>query len=236
MRFKIILLFLIATAVTSYFFHDQVYHQFYRIYYTYVQKSGESSILKKAERLYEEKRYIELQKYLEKRLILYPHSRPLKRLAAKGYLKTGDRNRAARLLLESLEDPQKEISVFKQALDLLYQEKWYGDVVAAMRNYPALKDADLCALYGVSLYKTGRYGEALKYLLIAEKEGSLDHEVYHNAGLIYERQNRLPQATAYLEKAFRLNPLDRSLRQSLIRVYTQQKMFTKAESLLRRSL
>jgi tetratricopeptide (TPR) repeat protein len=249
---KYILILFLLTGGVSYFYHNELYVFFYKIYYSRIKKESLDSSIQKSEKLYKEKNYKDLKEYIKPLIEIYPDNKHLKKIAAMALVKTawmdkgehdaviseedmavpGDAEKGARLLMECI-DPLKDRELFSLAMDVFFKGKWYSDIVRILQNYPIGREFELHRIYGISLFKVNRYTEALQHLKEAEKMLKGNYDIYYYTGIIHERNKNMPDAVLNLEKSLELKNCDNEVRQSLIRAYTAMKKFNKAEKIIR---
>jgi tetratricopeptide (TPR) repeat protein len=85
--------------------------------------------------------------------------------------------------------------------------------------------------YGIALYHTGHYNEAVSELGSAIHESSGSGALYYCLARSYERWGDARQALGYMEKAYANSPKDRNIREALLNLYRKNRMFDKAASM-----
>lgn len=68
----------------------------------------------------------------------------------------------------------------------------------------------------------GQYEAAIQRYRALLREGYRDPNLYYNLALAYQNQQQLGYAILYMEKALRLAPYDRGIREHLARAYSEQ--------------
>jgi len=233
------LIFIFLTALTVFVSvrYTADLKKFYvRTWYLQIKKMTPDTALKKARALYKKKEYEKLRDYCDDIMELYPDNREIKNLGGMALLKLGDHSAGAQLLLASIEDPGDNPELFKKVLIILFKERHYGDITAALAEYPVRSDTGLLYIYGVSLLHQGDTKKGLRYLRQSEERGNINFKVYYYLGLAHNRLGNAEKAREYLEEALRINPLDNETRKLLIATYTTLKQFRNAERLLRRGM
>lgn len=205
-------------------------------WYLQIKKITPETALKKARLLYKKKEYTELMDYCSDMMLLYPENREFRGLAGMTSLKLGNHLAGAQLLLSSIENPLESPELFKKVIVILFKEKHYGDITAALSEYPVHHDTGLLYIYGVSLLRQGDVQKGLRYLQQSEERGNINFEVYYYLGFAHHRLGNTEKAREHLEEALRLNPLDNKTRKLLVATYSKLKQYKKAERLLRRGM
>jgi tetratricopeptide (TPR) repeat protein len=205
-------------------------------WYLHIKKITPETALKKCKAMYKKKEYPELMDYCTDMMMLYPENREIRGIAGMTSLKLGNHLAGAQLLLSSIENPLDNPALFKRVIVILFKEKNYGDITAALSEYPVHHDTGLLYIYGVSLLRLGDIQKGLRYLQQSEERGNINYEVYYYLGFAHDRLGNTEKARGHLEEALRLNPLDNETRKLLVATYSKLKQYKKAELLLRRGM
>lgn len=236
---KSFLLFILLTAATVFIsvrYTAEMKSFYIKTWYLHIKEMTPEIALKNSRALYKKKEFAKLRDYTNDMMILYPENRDIRSMAGKAMLKLGNHSAGAQLLLASIEDPRDNPELFKKILFMLFREKQYGDITAALAEYPIRTDTGLLYIYGVSLLHRGDTQKGLHYLQKSEERGNIHFEVYYHIGLAYNRLGNDEKARTYLEEALRLNPLDNETRKLLVITYSRLQQFRKAERLIRRGM
>lgn len=234
MKLRYILLICAILVGIFYSYYKEIYHEYVNFYYHRIKKETLDTSIKKSEKLFKDGRYDDLKKYTGDLLELYPTNIKIKRITGLAYIKTGEPEKGARFLLDTISDSKKDSDLFLKSINILFENKWYSDVAIYLSDYPIANSASLNYMYGISLIKTNRHNEGLRYLIKSERLGASNYEIYFNMGMVNEKNGNLKEAISNYEDALRKNPLEIEAKESLVRVYTKARMYKKAERLLRK--
>ncbi len=234
MKFRYIFIFIVLlTGILSYLYSREIYSFYLKTYYITFKKVNPEQAADKAWRLYKSEDYDSLRSYLQDMLFLFPRNSEIQRIAGLYYMDKEDPEKGARLLLRSLDDNPNRI-LLARSIEVLFQKKLYVDIIEQLSRFRIEDDLQLTYMRGVSYYKLGRYREALQSLLLSEKLGNKTVEVYYYIALVYENMEKYAEAIQSLSRARELNPMDREVMRTLIRLYRKDGQLTRAERLLRR--
>ncbi|MCP4130671.1 MAG: hypothetical protein GY754_06785 [bacterium] len=250
------------TISISVLFSRQVYHFYIHTWYITIKQHKPEDMMKNARTLLAEKDTTAYKKkeYLKLMLNVFPENYKIKQFAGRSYITLGEEENGAYLILSTIDyinlDDNKEnkqgdksnidiinygkiehheieIPDLREAVQVLFKKKLYGDIVGALKRSRLYSDPEILYCYGVSLYKREKYDKAVKQLLKAENNGKTGFEINYYIGLAYEKLNKPVYAVPYLEEARTLYPGDRGVNSSLIRVYKKAGKIKKAEQLIR---
>ena len=150
------------------------------------------------------------------------------RYAGLWYLEKKEILKGCRLILRTVgtQVGRDEIVPYTNALDALFEEKMYSDLVfetAERRFDPADEGYPLRIgvyyRYGVSLYHIKRYKEALVQLQNAVNAGYPEDDLSYYMAESYRELRRVKEAIPWAEKAFAAAPRDRRFRALLVSLY-----------------
>ena len=153
------------------------------------------------------------------------------RYAGSWFIEQGDTIRGCGLILRTVgrEVARDEIVPFTQALDVMFREKMYSDIVAEVSSRVFSSDDERYPLrvgvylrYGISLYHQKRFKEALSQLRSAESAGEGESDLYYYIAETFRSMNQTAEAVPYAEKALSLSPKDRRYRALLVAVYNAE--------------
>jgi len=235
MKFRhIFIFFVIVSGTVSYFYSKKICNFYNRIYYLDYKKESPGLSTEKAWKMYKQKKYPELRKYLKKIRTLYPENKELKKILALTLIAEGEKEMGAAMLFDIIDDSGNNMALFTKAIRIIFKKKHYTDIIEKLSKLNIDGNEELLFIYGVSLYRTKRYNEALKYLQLSEKMGNDRFEIYHYIALVYEDLGKYKSSIKFLSKAIDLHPMNKELVHTLIRLYRKTGQIHKAERLLRK--
>ncbi len=231
-RIIIIVVFFAGSIAASYFASEPLYRCYLQFWYRDVQKTTPGEMEKKARQLLEKKEFEALSRYLDRMTVVYRHNSRVLAVAGLYYLRMKERARGAELLAASLEGDALKGKELREAVSLLFEEKYYGDVEAALRQRGPLDDPDLFYYYGVSLLKIKKYPEAVTALKKACGSGYHDADslLYLSKALVHSGD--VKGAEGYLEMAHRKSPYNYDVISALVDVYRRQGKLKKAAAVM----
>jgi type IV pilus assembly protein PilF len=103
----------------------------------------------------------------------------------------------------------------------------------ALFNNDSKERANLHQQMGNSFFQAGRYPEALRELLQAEKLDSSNPMIQNNIGLIYFARSRPDLAEKYIKRAIDLEPKYTDAKNNLARIYIEVGKYQEADALLK---
>jgi len=217
-RLIIIIVLAVAAVASSLMFSEGIYRFYMKNYYN-ISGKDKKKMVAQAYKMFEAKKYKKLEKFIFPLMIVY-NDVEIKRLAGMNYIKLGDRKRGADLITQTLESSPGEIKYVRIALEILYEERFYGDIVGIVEDNKLYSDLKILHYYARSLYKLKRYKKAIKVLHRVKIRGNFK-DVNFYLGRSYEELKDYSKAAIYLYGALKENPDDMMARNSLIRVYSR---------------
>ena len=233
MKKLIVLLLLAASAASAYFYRDEVRSRYMRTYYLQIKKVTPDSVEKNAEKLLRLEKFADAARFSEDLLRVYPGNRKLLRIAGLANYRLSNSLAGAQYLLPVLTNDPDDEELILRTVGILYDERYYADVITLLTKIPPGRDPALTFYMGASLAGAGRYAEALPYLEKSEGRGSNNPDVYHFLGLVHAKRGAEDAAIENFRGALERNRLHREARRALIELYTKRQMFREAEKLFR---
>ncbi len=228
----LLFLLMLALAAGSYWYGPQLYRFYLKTYYQDYKKETLNTALNNARALYKQGRYGDVLEYLETMERLYPGNAEMQRLQGLSYIKTGEKARGAQLVIASLKR-NEDVRTIGSVVEILFEEEEYTDLITLLSRYDVMQDSYLSYVYGVSLYKLGKYAKALPYLQAARRLGKGDYDIFYYTGMAYEETGNTAEAVRDYEEAYRMDQVRREAREGLIRCYRKLRQFEKAGKLIR---
>jgi len=228
----IIMIILSAIAGSARYSRD-VYRFYINSWYSIVKGQSRAELIKEARDLLDDKKYEELVNLSRKLLVAYPEDPELNRIAAAAFIHTGKISEGIKMLVdsESIKDlTPKEI---KEIVRILYSKKQYYEITDMLDGRNIKDKPELNFMYGVSLYKTGKYRKAAKALRIAVKQGYDDIDAIYYSGLSLSKAGDTAGSIPYLERAWKRYSRDPELNRTLYRAYRDLGRYDDAERILR---
>jgi tetratricopeptide (TPR) repeat protein len=231
----VVFVLLAATVAVSYQYSGELYRFYIKTYYLDIKKETHGTSLENARGLYRDGKFEELSGYLEDLRTIYPDDKELRRLAGRTMIRHGDKSEGARLVLSTV-TPRDDVRDLAGVVEILFEDGEYSDVASLLSRYDVSTDPYLSYVYGVSLYFTKKYSGAARALASAKRLGRKDYDTFHYSGLACQRLGDNSEAISNFEEAYRIDPVRREARESLIEMYRKTRQFEKAERLIRRGM
>ena len=231
---KKLLFFIIILSITvfiSYKYSYRVYIEYLKIYYNNMYT--EQKLSDKAQYMYDNKMYEELEGLIYYLLIIYPNNDEFKRIGALNYTKLGDVLKSAEVLTRIDDVSAKNTPVFEEILKNLYDNEYYSDVLSFYSRKIMLDSANISFYYGVSLYKKDRYDESYTMLMNAKNKKLALSDLDFYIGLNLEKKGDKPGAIKHVKAAFDSDMSNAGYRKKLADLYRQNNMFKEAAIILR---
>lgn len=218
MSFKRVAIVLLTVAViaVSYFYSEKVYGFYLSFYYKEVKDFKPADITKKAEVLLKEGERIECDLFLRKMLLVFVRDIDSLQAISRIYMSMGERERGVALFLQTLEDADITLEEANWIIPELAREGYFGDirVLLADRNF----SGSVRGFYGIALYYTGYFDDAIVQLLSAISEEGGNSTLFYCLSQAYERLGDNSQAFVYMEKAYKLAPNNQSIKKEFFRL------------------
>lgn len=215
------LIFIIITgaAAFSYFHSQEVYSWYMRTYYEKIRGTGLDGQIRKAEEMYGAREYDKLRDHLKPLIMTYPENQELKKLDGRALIKLGRLREGADLILTATEGGRMPEKLLEETTGALFEKKMYRDITNLFRKNTPGDNPGLLYLYGVSLYETGRFNEAVRHLKRALDRGKSGYQTCQYLGLAYDKNGDTRAAVRYLERARDLNREDPDIGMALANAY-----------------
>ncbi|MCX8019873.1 MAG: tetratricopeptide repeat protein [Chitinophagaceae bacterium] len=111
------------------------------------------------------------------------------------------------LWVKILENKPNDTRALKTLVNLAHQLKLHQDVIRYANQLKKTSPEEKLAFYiGRAYYDMDQYGEAIRYLKIAENEDSLNAETYYLIAHSYTEMSNYKTAIPYFKKAIALKP------------------------------
>jgi len=228
----IFLVILLITAGYSYYNHENLYRFYMKKYYEISGKSDD--YLAKSKKLYLDRKYEELNEFIEILMFINPDDYKLKQIAGLNYIKLGREIEGAELFASALQGGVDDGREIPHVVRILFRNDHFGEVVSFYDRGIMINDVNMSFYYGASLYHAGRYKESIERLKHAQFNGYTGYEISYYMALNMEQGGNLSSAASYMESAYSQNRRDKEIKLSLIRIYRKSGRLEEAEVLFRR--
>ncbi len=229
---KIIFIITIVTiTVVSYIFSSELNTFYIKTFYMFRHKN-EAKVIERAKKLYNHKKHIKLHNYLEKMLILHPHSSDIKQFYGFNAIALGKYRTGVSYILSSTNKGNLSSTMIEKALDILFKHKLYGDVAHTCHNY-SVSGGKSYYYCGVAFYKRKKYKTSIKWFEKAWKRGIRTSGLCLYLGKSFEAVNELKAAEKILLFGRSRNPRNINLKRALVNIYRKQKKFEKAHKMMK---
>lgn len=234
MKFRyIFIILLLAGAVGGSFYASEPLYRFYlQFWYREVKSVTPADMEKKALSLYDTKEYEALSRYLDRMTIVYSQDKRVLKTAGIYFIRMKQRMKGAELLAAALDGNDISGKDLREAIQVLFEEKYYGDIEAILRKKSPFTDPDLQYYYGISLLKTGNFRGAVLSLKKAYRAGYHDAETLHFLSRALVQHGNLEEAERYLEIAHAKDPLNHAVTSSLADVYRKRGKLKEAAAVM----
>lgn len=230
-KFMFIVILFSVTIYISYKYSARVYISYLKYYYN--KMYTETELYSRAQKMYDQKEYEDLERFLNPVMIIYPENHEFKKLAAYNYLMLGDAMQGAELFavlpLKSIEENRNLEEILKN----LYYNGHYGDLLYFYDRGIMLKNVNTALYYGIALFKQGRFDESYKMLLFVKDNTFMLPELSFYLGLNLDKKGKFQESLAYLKSAYESDRFNQSYKKALIDGYRKAGLFKDAEVLLR---
>lgn len=230
---KFLFIFICFSAIIflSFRYSARVYIYYLRIYYN--KFYTEEELVNKSSKMYEEKKYNDLEDFLNPLLIIYPVNDEFKKIAAFNYLKLGNALQSAQyfsdISVNSIEDGKALEEIFKS----LYDNGNYSDLLYFYDKKIMRDNVNTAFYYGVSLYKKGRYDESYNSLMYVKNNTFMLPELSFYLGLNLDKKGNVNESLNYIKNAYESDRFNQAYKKTLIDFYRKSGYFKEAEILLR---
>ncbi len=231
-RYILIILLLSGTIAGSFFASEPLYRFYLQFWFRDVKNVTPADIEKRALHLYDGKEYDALARYLDRMTIAFSQDKRVLKIAGIYFIRIKQGERGAELIAAALDGngvPGKEL---REAISILFQGKYYGDIEAILRKRKPLTDADLQYYYGISLLKTGMFQEAVVSLKNAYRAGYHDSDSLLFLSRALVKTGDLEEAEKYLEMAHRKDHLNHAVTSALADVYRKRGKLKEAAAVM----
>jgi len=233
-KFKIIFtgLLLLSIVVFSALYSGRVYRFYMKTWYTVIKRETVSDAAEKIKKLYDEKEFSVLQDYMDSLMLIYPGNSKIMRLCGMTYVKLDRKKRGAELIVASLNGDKIKDDELQGIIDFLFDQELYGDITGIFKLYDP-GSSHMHYIYGISLFKIGRFNESIGELIKAGKGGEAGSELHYYLGLSYERTGAIKNAIREMERARSLNVRDIKINHALVGLYRKTGQYAKASAIMR---
>lgn len=234
-----VLLLIITGAAAGYFYSQEIYSFYVKMYYTKIDKNAYSADLQKISVMYDsgvpstddfEKLFVRLNSFNPSEIKLNCIGTLYYSVYKKDFISSMYYFNKCR------SKKNGDFPVLRKIIPLFYEAGYYGDVASILKDYTIKDETDMLFYGAMSFYETGKYPEALSYFRLLEKKGIKNPDIYDMAGKIMEHDSKgnkkkLELAIPYYEKAYELAKSRSDYRDNLLRLYLKLGMKEKAKSL-----
>jgi len=262
-KFATFLLIISLTVTLSYIFSDDLYTRYLTFWHVTVKKTNAHDALALAEKMnrehekamatitdrddkkqLEESFEHEMNAYLSRMIRVFgkdtrgdivPSGRDLVLFTGFYYLGHGNPIEGASMVLECTGNKiaADEAVPFIQSIEVLYNNKMYGDVISILSRTEYPQKPELIVVHAQSLYFLKKYKQAVDLFLRAESAGkdSADIFIMHSKAL--SALGSRDEAIIFAEKAYKAAPRDRTAREHLISILNSAGRHKDAEKISR---
>ena len=235
-RFILLMLLIIASAGTSFFFSRDIYRFYMKVWYQTIQGTDHAMIRERCELLKKEGKHDELDAYLTGLEAAFHDQNDTLRLVGDCYLKMGNISRGAELVAASMANGSSGGKVspkaLKEGVRLLYREGYYGDVAGTIMAHDLHNDPELFYLAGMSYFHTEKYGKAKEMLQKAMARGYPTGRLWYYMGFAAMKSGDRKNAERWLLAAHRQDRKDMKPRKALAELYQKRGAYGRAASLM----
>jgi tetratricopeptide (TPR) repeat protein len=262
-KFATFLLIISLTVTLSYIFSDDLYTRYLTFWHVTVKKTNAHDALALAEKMNREHEKAmakitdrdgkkereqsfehEMNTYLSRMVRVFgkdrrgeiiPAGRDLVFFTGFYYLQHGNPVEGASLVLSCTENKiaADEVVPFIQSIEVLYNNKMYGDIASILSNKEYPQKAELIAMHAQSLYYLKKYKQAAELFSRAESAGKGNAEIFIMHSKALSALGSRDEAIIFAEKAYKAAPHDRSAREQLISLLNSAGRHKEAEKISR---
>jgi tetratricopeptide (TPR) repeat protein len=245
-KFATFLLIISLTVTLSYIFSDDLYTRYLTFWNVTVKKTNAHDALALAEKMNrehekamaaltdrDEKKQLEksfeheMNTYLSRMIRVFgkdvrgdiiPSGRDLVFFTGFYYLQHGNPIEGASMVLSCTENKiaADEVIPFIQAIEVLYNNKMYGDVVSILSQKEYPQKAELFVVHAQSLFYLKKYKQAAELFSRAESAGINNADIFIMHSEALSALGSRDEAIVFAEKAYKSSPHDRRTRERLI--------------------
>jgi len=229
----IALVLIIASVVVSYLYSDRLYTFYLGTYYTHVKEMSAEDMEKRLEKLYKEEKYDEMVPLVHHARTLYPENTHIRLLYGFYLMGTGRVEDGAGVIITT----RKSIASFDeflQVVEVLDRHNFHAGVINLIEGQSRFSNSYLQFYLGKAYYHQKNYRKARENFRRSIQGGYNRYDVYYYLGLTEEGDGYLKNALKYMQKAYEMNSLDRSVIQALVRLYRKNGMYEKASEMGKR--
>ena len=227
------LLFLLAIAGSiclSHYRSDMVYNFYQTVYYKYIRHFTAEDVKTRAESLLKKNKKDECIRFLDNMLFIFYNDTDIIKTAAHLYVKMDNKEKGTALFLAAVDKSPLSPSELNIVVPELLRTGYFGDIIPLLSSEKL--SGRMKGIYGIALYHTGRYKQAVSCLQSAIHENGGNPTLYYCLARSYENLNNTEAALTCMEKGFAINPKDNNIREALLNLYEKNRLYEKAASLL----
>ena len=229
----IALLFLLAIAgiiVFSYYRSRMIYSFYQTVYYKHIKRFSAEDVKNTAESLLKKNKKDECVRFLNDMLSIFYDDAGIIKTAAHFYIKMDDKEKGTALFLAAVDKSPLTPSELNIIVPELLKAGYFGDIVSLLSSENL--SGRMKNIYGIALYHTGRYNQAVGQLQSAIHENGGNSTLYYCLARSYENLNNAAAALAYMEKGYALEPKNKIIREALSKLYDKNHLYKKAADIL----
>ena len=228
---KLLFLLIIAGIVAlSYYRSNTVYNFYKTVYYKHIKRLTAEDVRTKAESLLKKNKKDECVRFLDDMLFIFYNDTDIIKTAARLYIKMDDKEKGTALFLAAIDKSPLSSSELNIIVPELLRAGYFGDILSLLSSENL--SGRMRGIYGIALYHTGHYNQAINYLQSAINESGDNSTLYYCLARSYENLNNAATALTYMEKGFAMDPKDRNIREGLLNLYNKNRLYKKAADLL----
>ncbi|MDR3237963.1 MAG: tetratricopeptide repeat protein [Spirochaetia bacterium] len=226
------LLFLLAACTfiaVSYYYSERFYHFYRNVYYKDIRHFTADDIDAKARALLKDGKKDECMRFLDDMLFVFFNDIDVLKTSGRLYMQMGEKEKGASVFIEAIGSSSASYDELNLIVPELLRDGYFGDIRALLAGKSL--NSRMRGFYGIALYHTGHYNEAVLELGSAIHESAGSGALYYCLARSHERLGDTRQALGYMEKAYAANPKDKNIREALLNLYRKNRMFDKAAAM-----
>ena len=214
----------------SYYQSQSVYRFYQTVYYKHIRHFTAEDVKIKAESLLKKNKRDECIRFLDDMLFIFHNDTEIIKTAARLYIEMDDKEKGTALFLSAADKSTLSYSELDIIVSELLRAGYFGDIISVLSSENL--SGRMRGIYGIALYHTGRYNQAINHLQSAINESGDNSTLYYCLALSYEKLNNTKAALTYMEKGFAMDPKNKSIREALVNLYQKNNLYKKAADLL----
>ena len=221
---------IVGFVAFSYYQSKMVYSFYQTVYYKHIKQFTPEDVKAKAESLLKKNKKDECVRFLDDMLLVFHNDADIIKTAARLYIEMDDKEKGTALFLTAVDKSPLSYSELNIVVSELLRAGYFGDIISVLSSENL--SGRMRGIYGIALYHTGRYDQAINHLRSAINESGDNSTLYYCLALSYEKLNNTTAALACMEKGFAMDPKNKNIREALANLYQKNNLYKKAADLL----